>query len=118
MIAKSTEYILGLARLSELQVLDEIPVSGEFKDYPSESILSTGSIVYLRTDDHSSTEDMKVNLEKDLQETNSQIKRLQNLLVSEFSKKAPEGVVSKEREKLKTYEETARKIRKQLDSVK
>ena len=118
LIAKSTEYILGLARLSELQVLDEIPVSGEFKDYPSESILSTGSIVYLRTDDHSSTEDMKVNLEKDLQETNSQIKRLQNLLVSEFSKKAPEGVVSKEREKLKTYEETARKIRKQLDSVK
>jgi len=116
LIINSTEYILELARLSDLQILDDIPAAGEFKDYPSESILSTGSIVYLRTDDHSSIKDMKSNLEKDLREINSQIKRLKSLLASEFSKKAPEGVVIKEKEKLISYEEAAKKIKKQLES--
>ena len=61
---------------------------------------------------------MKSNLEKDLLEINSQIKRLKSLLASEFSKKAPKGIVIKEKEKLISYEEAAKKIKKQLESSK
>ena len=117
-ISNSVEYILELARLSEVEVLEEIPSSGEFKNYPSESILSTGSIVYLQVEGSAAEEEMRIGLARDLEETNSQIDRLKKLLASDFSKKAPPNVVEKEQEKLKTYEEAARKIKKQLDSIK
>ena len=53
-------------------------------------------------------------LTKELEEAESQIKRLQKLLQSPFAKKAPADVVAKEREKLSVYEETASKLRIQL----
>jgi len=59
-------------------------------------------------------EQERARLEKELSEAESQIARLEKLLASDFSKKAPEAVVSKEHEKLKAYKETAEKIRAQL----
>jgi len=53
-------------------------------------------------------------LEKELEEAESQIKRLEKLLASPFAEKAPAEVVEKEREKLATYRDTAEKIRQQL----
>jgi len=53
-------------------------------------------------------------LEKELAEAESQINRLENLLSSPFAEKAPPKVVEKEREKLKTYQETAERIRQQI----
>ena len=54
-------------------------------------------------------------IEKDLAETQSQIDRLEKLLSSPFSEKAPEEVVQKERDKLAGYLETAEKLRMLLD---
>jgi len=53
-------------------------------------------------------------LEKELAEAESQINRLEKLLASPFAEKAPPEVVEKEREKLKTYQETAERIRQQI----
>jgi valyl-tRNA synthetase len=53
-------------------------------------------------------------LENELAEAESQIERLQKLLASPFVQKAPAEVVKKERERLATYEETAKRIKDQL----
>jgi valyl-tRNA synthetase len=52
-----------------------------------------------------------------METTQSQIKRLEGLLTSDFAKKAPPQVVEKERSKLDTYKQTARKIKDQLDAL-
>ena len=54
-------------------------------------------------------------LQKDLQEAEAQIKRLEKLLASPFSQKAPPEVVQNEREKLQTYRETVARIMQQLE---
>ena len=45
-----------------------------------------------------------------------QIKRLFELLSSDFIKKAPTAVVEKERQKLVAYQESANELQKQLKS--
>jgi len=52
--------------------------------------------------------------EKELADIASQIARLEKLLSSDFAKKAPEGVIQKEHERLKNYREMADKLRSQL----
>ncbi len=54
-------------------------------------------------------------LEKELEEAEGQITRLTRLLNSPFAEKAPPHVVKKEREKLVAYQETAARIKTQLD---
>ena len=56
----------------------------------------------------------KSRLEKELKDAEAQIERLEKLLSSDFANKAPASVVSKEREKLTGYKETAEKIKAQL----
>lgn len=53
-------------------------------------------------------------LQKELQETNSQIVRLEKLLSSPFAQKAPQDVVEKERERLEGFKDTAEKLQQQL----
>jgi len=53
-----------------------------------------------------------------LKETNSHIKRLEGLLKSDFSKKAPPQVVDKERSKLESFKQTAQKIKDQMNGIK
>jgi valyl-tRNA synthetase len=62
-------------------------------------------------------EEERARLEKDLGEAEAQIERLEQLLASPFSEKAPEPVVQKERDKLEGYRETAEKIRAQLGAL-
>lgn len=57
-------------------------------------------------------------LEKDLEETQGQIERLEKLLNSSFALKAPETVVQKEREKLANYLVVAEKLRAQLSALR
>jgi valyl-tRNA synthetase len=57
-------------------------------------------------------------LKKELETTQSQIKRLGGLLASDFAKKAPSQVVEKERIKLDTYKQTASKIKDRLDALR
>ena len=100
--------------LKELEVLDAVPDAEEYKQYHSSSIVATGSMVYLKTDDLMNDEKMQEKLQKELAEANSQIQRLEKLLGSEFANKAPAKVVENERAKLETYKQTVEKIKKQL----
>jgi valyl-tRNA synthetase len=59
----------------------------------------------------------RARLEKDLNEVQSQIDRLEVLLASQFVEKAPQPVVQKERDKLENYQQTARKIQHQLKDL-
>ena len=54
-------------------------------------------------------------LAKELAEVESQIARLEKLLSSDFANKAPAAVVTKEREKLAGFKETAEKLKGQLN---
>jgi valyl-tRNA synthetase len=56
-------------------------------------------------------------LKKELEETQSQINRLQSLLSSPFAEKAPPAVVENERKKLATFMETAEKLKEQLKNL-
>jgi valyl-tRNA synthetase len=56
-------------------------------------------------------------LEKELQEVESQVHRLEDLLSSPFTEKAPPPVVQKEREKLAAYRDTAERLKTQLQSL-
>ena len=107
-------YISQLGRISDLQILDEIPDVEKFKRYPSMSVPSSGSLVFLITEDIAPDNDSAEKLKKDLAETDIQIERLEKLLASDFAAKAPPQVVQKEREKLESYRQTARKIKDQL----
>jgi valyl-tRNA synthetase len=53
-----------------------------------------------------------------LSETNEQIFRLQKLLDSQFSRKAPQNIVETERSRLDDFKETALKLEKQIDGLK
>ena len=57
-------------------------------------------------------------LEKELKEMSEQIERLQTLLQSSFAGKAPPMIVEKERQKLVTFQQTAAKLRDQLEKLK
>jgi len=59
----------------------------------------------------------RARLEKDLTEALGQIQRLEKLLASSFSEKAPVPVVQKEREKLASLNETVDKLRIQLKAL-
>jgi valyl-tRNA synthetase len=56
----------------------------------------------------------RTRLEKELEQTLSQIQRLEGLLGSDFARKAPAAVVAKERDRLDGLKQTAEKIRAQL----
>jgi valyl-tRNA synthetase len=59
----------------------------------------------------------RTRLEKDLADTQAQIERLEKLLGGSFAEKAPPAVVQKERDKLSAYQETAEKLRGQLNAL-
>jgi len=114
LIQDQEKYILQLGRISDLQILDEIPDTEEFKRYPSMSIPTSGSLVFLITEDINADNDSAEKLKKDLKETELQIERIEKLLASDFAAKAPTQVVQKERDKLESYRQAARKIIDQL----
>jgi valyl-tRNA synthetase len=56
----------------------------------------------------------RARLSKELADSEAQIKRVEQLLASDFGSKAPAAVVNKERERLAALKETAEKLRAQL----
>jgi len=107
------DTIAALARL-DVEALTVLP---SLSDKPEGTIaLVVGSVVvYLPLEGLVDISEERARLEKDLAETQSQIDRLEKLLISPFAEKAPKAVVQKERDKLAGYQETAEKLRAQLD---
>ena len=63
-------------------------------------------------------EQERLRITKELTAANDQVERLERLLSSEFSKRAPAEVVGKERDKLAALQGTASKLKQQLAALK
>ena len=72
--------------------------------------------VYLPQDGMLDLESERMRMEKELGEAQAQIDRLEKLLASPFTQKAPAAVVEKERDRLEEFKEIAEKLRRQLKS--
>ena len=78
----------------------------------------SGVEIFLPLIDLTDSKAEKSRLQKELDEAQSQIKRLEGLLDSPFASKAPPAVIEKEQQKLATYRETAEKLRQQIELLK
>ncbi len=81
------------------------------------SLVVQGVEIYLPLADLVDMEAERARLQKELADTESQIQRLDSLLSSPFAEKAPAAVVDKERQKLATFQETAARLREQLQTL-
>ena len=95
-------------------------ITTELDERPSNAAAITilGVEVYLPLEGLVDPEAEQVRLQKELDEAESQIARLENLLVSPFAERAPAAVVERERQKLATYKETAASLTDQLAAFK
>jgi len=109
------ETITALARLDR----DKAEVQKSITEKPEGHIaLVVGPVeIFLPLAGLVDLEEERERLQKELSETESQIQRLEELLASEFSQKAPPPVVQKERDRLEDYRQTAVKLRRQLQEI-
>jgi valyl-tRNA synthetase len=109
------------ASIAALAGLDDtaLTIVERLEEKPAGNIaLVVGPVeVYLPLSRLIDVEEEIARLTKELQEAESQIDRLNKLLAGPFSEKAPSPVVQKEREKLQGYQETAQKLKEQLDDL-
>lgn len=98
---------LDMEHLVIVQSLDEKPKE-------QVSLIVQGIEIYLPLTEVVDPAEEKHRLQKELSEVESQIARLQTLLAGDFSKKAPQQLVDKERSKLDGFIATAEKLRNQL----
>ncbi|MEJ2707775.1 MAG: valine--tRNA ligase [Anaerolineales bacterium] len=120
--AESTQVLQDqAASIAALAGLDAstLTIVERMEEKPAGNIaLVVGPVeVYLPLSRLIDKEEERARLMKELQEAESQIDRLNKLLDSPFSEKAPSPVVQKEREKLQGYRETAQKLKEQLDDL-
>ncbi|MFN2146678.1 MAG: valine--tRNA ligase, partial [Anaerolineales bacterium] len=116
MLTAQAGTISGLAHLN----LDAFKIESSLAEKPEGStalVVGTTEIYLPLADLVDPVEELK-RLEKDLADTEGQIDRLEKLLNSPFTQKAPEAVVQKERDKLAEFKESAEKIKSQLTDLK
>jgi valyl-tRNA synthetase len=113
-----SEQVPVIAALAGLD-LAQVTITESLLDKPEGALaLVVGPVeAYLPLAGMVDKEQERARMEKELAEAESHITRLEKLLAGDFAKKAPDGVVAKEREKLAAYKETAGKIRAQLGSL-
>jgi valyl-tRNA synthetase len=78
------------------------------------SLVVSGMELFFPAADLSDPEEERARMQKELQEIENQIERLETLLNGDFANRAPAAVVDRERQKLEGYRETAQKLRQQL----
>ena len=106
--------ISSLAKTSHLEIVDKMIDNEKLKSFPNTTIASSGIVIVLKTDNLANLEEKNKQLEKELTNLDAQIKRTIQLLSSDFGKKAPVGVIEKEKQKLAGLESAAEKVRQQL----
>jgi valyl-tRNA synthetase len=106
-------YLPMISTLASTNLDQTFVYETEYKPSDVVTSLVVGSTdIYLSGIEFS--EEDRARLEKELKEAESHIQRLEKLLAGDFANKAPAQLVTKEREKLAGYQETAEKIRAQL----
>ncbi|MGD8731932.1 MAG: class I tRNA ligase family protein, partial [Anaerolineales bacterium] len=114
-LKQASQIISSLAGIQP----DQLVVEEELARKPEDSIpiVVEGIEIFLPLQDLLDVSEESERLESQLAEVQEQIERLEQLLAGPFAERAPEEVVSKEREKLATYQETAQKITVQLEAL-
>jgi valyl-tRNA synthetase len=112
LLNEQSGVLAALAGLSE----PELTVVQLLTDKPEDAVaLVIGNVeVYLPLAGMVDLAGEKTRLGKELKEAESHIERLEKLLAGDFANKAPAALVQKERDKLTAYQETAEKIKAQL----
>ena len=115
MILQQSGAIAALAFLDP----DELRIVSTLDEKPAgqASLVVSGVEIFLPLAGLIDTSAERERLQKELEEVQSQISRLEGLLSSPFARKAPAQVVDKERQKLATYQETAAKLSEQLHAL-
>jgi valyl-tRNA synthetase len=107
--------IASLAQLDmdRFSIDTQLPLKGE-----NDVALAFGPVeIYLPMAGLVDSSQERERLSKALSEAEGQVSRLENLLGSSFSERAPAAIVHKEREKLANFQETVEKLSKQLDNL-
>jgi len=109
--------ICALAHLDRLSIQETQMNPEKMQQFPSTTLSSSGMVVFLQLEGLANIEDKLNNLKKELTSIESQINRIEILLSSEFALKAPVEIVEKEKQKLAVFNETADKIKEQLNNI-
>lgn len=115
LLISSQQAIAVLAKLDP----EQLQIHSSSTEAPPESVpLVVGPIeAYLPLAGMVDLAAERTRLKKELDEVNQQIKRIKELLAGPFSDRAPKDVVQKERKKLSSLQESAKKITGQLKSL-
>jgi valyl-tRNA synthetase len=105
---------LGALDLQKTQIVKELAE----KPQGQAAVVISGIEIYLTEAAIENVEAELARLQKELEETQAQIERLESLLASPFAQRAPAAVVEKERQKLSAYQDTAAKLRNQLEAIR
>jgi valyl-tRNA synthetase len=112
LMADQSATLVSLAGLnaSEFKIAQSIGKKPE-----QDAVLVVGPVeIHLPLAGMADPEAERARLSREFEDNQSQIGRLERLLASDFSQKAPEPVIAKERQKLAALRETADKLRSQL----
>ena len=114
-LASSSAAIAALAGIDP----EQLQIEEELDERPENALTLVihGVEIYLPLEGMLDLDEEKQRLQEQLAETVTQRGRIEKLLAGPFSERAPEGVVAKERAKLRSFQETAEKIKQQLESL-
>ncbi|TET32436.1 MAG: valine--tRNA ligase [Anaerolineales bacterium] len=114
-LASSSAAIAALAGIDSEQL--QIEVALDERPENALALVIHGVEIYLPLEGLLDLELEKERLQEQLAEAVSQQERIEKLLTGAFAERAPEDVVEKERAKLRSFEETAEKIKQQLETL-
>jgi valyl-tRNA synthetase len=114
-LAKDLPIINALCNVSKVNIVDSMPQDEQISHYPTAALPSSGSTLLFHLNALAQGSEKREQLEKELLNIVNQVERLEKLLGSDFSQKAPAAVVQKEREKLIAFQETAEKLKVQIN---
>ncbi len=114
-LASSSAAIAALAGIEP----EQLQIEGALDERPENALALVihGVEIYLPLEGMLDLELEKQRLQEQLADAVSQQERIEKLLAGAFTERAPEDVVERERAKLRSFEETAEKIKQQLDSL-
>lgn len=116
------EYITSLsAAIAVLAGIDpdQLQIEDVLDERPENALalVIRGVEIYLPLEGMLDLDKEKQRLQEQLAEAVSQKERIDELLAGPFTERAPEEIVEKERMKLRSFQETAEKIKQQLESL-
>ncbi|NOR90614.1 MAG: valine--tRNA ligase, partial [Anaerolineales bacterium] len=114
-LASSSAAISALAGIDSEQL--QIEAALDERPENALALVIHGVEIYLPLEGMLDLELEKERLEEQLADAISQKERIEKLLAGEFTERAPEDVVDRERAKLRSFEETAGKIKQQLKTL-